>query len=124
MTSTLIGRRSLGGATLELLRLGGPRVPGWFPLVVEPLHRRFDGDGGVREVDVLGFRMRVDLGEYMQRRFYYHCYEGPEVRFMSRWVRPGDTVVDVGAHVGLFTLHAARLVGPVGRVLAFEPVPV
>ena len=35
--------------------------------------------------------------------------------------RPGWTVVDVGAHQGLFTLEAARLVGPKGRVLSFEP---
>lgn len=38
-------------------------------------------------------------------------------------VRPGDTVVDVGAHFGIYSLLAARLVGPTGRVLAFEPDP-
>ncbi|MGN6130528.1 MAG: FkbM family methyltransferase, partial [Nocardioidaceae bacterium] len=33
----------------------------------------------------------------------------------------GDTVVDVGAHIGLYTLKAAQAVGPTGTVLAFEP---
>ena len=33
------------------------------------------------------------------------------------------TVVDAGAHVGYFTCQAARLVGPRGLVLAFEPAP-
>jgi FkbM family methyltransferase len=33
------------------------------------------------------------------------------------------TVVDGGAHVGYFTCQAARLVGPRGIVLAFEPAP-
>ena len=36
-------------------------------------------------------------------------------------LRPGDTFVDVGASVGFFTLLAARVVGPGGTVLAFEP---
>jgi FkbM family methyltransferase len=34
---------------------------------------------------------------------------------------PGSTVVDVGAHLGYFTLLAARAVGPSGRVLSIEP---
>lgn len=34
---------------------------------------------------------------------------------------PGQTIVDVGAHVGSHTLAFARFVGPGGRVLAFEP---
>jgi len=36
---------------------------------------------------------------------------------------PGDTVVDVGANAGVFTLATARLVGPEGRVIAIEPNP-
>jgi FkbM family methyltransferase len=38
-------------------------------------------------------------------------------------IRPGATVFDIGANVGFVTLVAARLVGPSGRVVAFEPVP-
>ena len=106
------------------IRLPGPYVPGWFPLVAERAHHLMGAKGGVRTVDLLGSTMRLDLGEYMQRRFYYHCYEAPEVRFFERWLRPGDAVADVGAHVGFFTLLAARLVGPAGEVHAFEPVPV
>src|SRR5262249_40094604 len=39
-------------------------------------------------------------------------------------LRSGDTVVDAGAHVGIFSLYAARRVGPEGLVIAFEPDPV
>jgi FkbM family methyltransferase len=67
--------------------------------------------------------MRLDVAEYTQRRFYYHCYEAEEARFLSRWLRPGDAMIDVGAHVGLFVLFGARQVGPSGVVHAFEPVP-
>jgi FkbM family methyltransferase len=38
-------------------------------------------------------------------------------------LRPGDIVVDVGANVGVYAAVAARLVGPEGSVLAFEPLP-
>jgi FkbM family methyltransferase len=37
--------------------------------------------------------------------------------------KPGDTVVDVGAHIGLYTLIAAKKVGPSGKVIAIEPDP-
>lgn len=40
---------------------------------------------------------------------------------LTRLVRPGMTVVDVGANLGYFTLLMADLVGPTGRVHAFEP---
>jgi len=40
-----------------------------------------------------------------------------------RTLRPGDTVFDVGANVGLYTQAMAEIVGPRGMVHAFEPVP-
>jgi FkbM family methyltransferase len=39
-------------------------------------------------------------------------------------IRPGDTVLDIGANVGFYTVLAGRWVGEVGRVVAFEPDPV
>jgi len=41
----------------------------------------------------------------------------------ARILRPGQTVVDVGAHVGRYSVHFSRLVGPEGKVWALEPVP-
>ncbi|MBI5630335.1 MAG: FkbM family methyltransferase [Elusimicrobia bacterium] len=41
----------------------------------------------------------------------------------SRPYLAGQTVVDVGAHIGVFTLYAARQVGPSGRVVSVEPDP-
>lgn len=48
----------------------------------------------------------------------------PEVwnHLMSE-VRPGDTVADVGAFIGLYTVALAKRVGDTGRVFAFEPDP-
>lgn len=44
-------------------------------------------------------------------------------RLLDRLVEPGATVVDVGANIGYNTVHAARLAGPRGRVVAIEPTP-
>ena len=41
----------------------------------------------------------------------------------ERCVRPGDTVFDVGAHIGRYGVMFARLVGPTGAVYCFEPNP-
>ena len=56
-------------------------------------------------------------------RYYDAGYEPGTFAFLRRRCRPGDTVMDIGAHIGLFTVFMARLVGPSGRVLSFEPTP-
>jgi FkbM family methyltransferase len=42
---------------------------------------------------------------------------------LGRLVRPGGVFLDVGAHFGVWSAHAARLVGPGGLVVACEPSP-
>ena len=49
--------------------------------------------------------------------------EPPVQEALRRLLAPGDVFYDIGANVGFFTLVGARLVGPSGRVVAFEPVP-
>lgn len=44
-----------------------------------------------------------------------------ELSFLSRWLKPGMTVIDIGANLGVYALPMARLVGPQGRVFAYEP---
>lgn len=46
-----------------------------------------------------------------------------EDQFLHSYLRPADTVVDIGANVGAETLTAACIVGPQGKVFAIEPQP-
>lgn len=50
-------------------------------------------------------------------------YEQGTMHVIAACLRPGDVFVDAGASVGQMAFHAARAVGPTGRVLAFEPAP-
>jgi FkbM family methyltransferase len=53
----------------------------------------------------------------------YDGFENPERCFVERFLKPGMTVLDIGAHHGFYTLLASKRVGPQGRVIAFEPSP-
>ncbi|RUT00244.1 hypothetical protein DSM106972_076920 [Dulcicalothrix desertica PCC 7102] len=55
---------------------------------------------------------------------YYQGYSELETAdFMMRFLRPGMMLIDVGAHIGEYTLLAAQVVGESGQVHGFEPTP-
>jgi FkbM family methyltransferase len=56
-------------------------------------------------------------------RYYPEVYEPEKVAFLRAGLGPGDVAIDLGAHIGLFTVHMAHCVGATGRVIAFEPAP-
>lgn len=47
----------------------------------------------------------------------------PEYALLHTLLRPGDWALDIGANIGHYTQRLSDLVGPAGRVIAFEPVP-
>jgi FkbM family methyltransferase len=57
-------------------------------------------------------------------RYLQEDYEPEVYRYLKAHVSPGAVILDIGAHVGLFTILLARWSGPNGQVYAFEPTPV
>lgn len=51
-------------------------------------------------------------------------WERVPLAFFAEAIRPGDTILDLGAFIGAYALLGAKLVGETGRVVAFEPDPV
>ncbi len=93
----------------------------WFPERFRPLFRPF-------------VRIAVEVEPQMRMLLHPEDYVSNEILNTGRWepdtwaaIQPcltaGGTFVDVGAHIGYFSLKAARVVGSQGRVIAVEPNP-
>jgi FkbM family methyltransferase len=73
---------------------------------------------------VFGFSMAGHTSDLIQRYIYvFGMWEPGISSWLTGHLRRGDVVLDIGANIGYFSLLSASLVGPEGRVLAFEPVP-
>ncbi|HWX54070.1 MAG TPA: FkbM family methyltransferase [Verrucomicrobiae bacterium] len=74
--------------------------------------------------DLGGYKVHCSLRDHIAcSAFFAGCYEAQESAFVRGWLRPGMSFVDTGANWGLFSLLAASLVGPSGRVISLEPDP-
>ncbi|MET4481495.1 FkbM family methyltransferase [Bradyrhizobium sp. F1.13.3] len=62
--------------------------------------------------------------EFERRMYRDREYEPATLSLLDKVLRPGDTMVDVGANLGLMSIHAAQRVTSNGRVVAIEPHPV
>ena len=75
-----------------------------------------------RQFSVHGHSMLLaSKGRYPPLDMAMDRYEPGTTHLVERLLEPGMVVVDVGAHVGYYTLLAAKQVGPKGKVYAFEP---
>jgi FkbM family methyltransferase len=79
----------------------------------------------VDEVQSVVGRLLVSRGDRVIGSVLRSCgeWEPFETAFLRAVLGPGQTFVDVGAHVGYFSVLASKLVGPSGRVIALEPEP-
>jgi len=106
----------------KIRRLPGP----WGPLIEFAGYcaRRFVFTPASRSTSfVHGVELRFDPADVDAGPFLLGSYEEGTSRLFEQLLEPGMVVVDVGAHVGYYTLLAARRVGPNGKVYAFEPHP-
>jgi FkbM family methyltransferase len=70
-----------------------------------------------------GVQLRVPVKDRAGLLMWAGSYEPKLTRLFTKLVRPGWVVLDGGAHFGWFTVLFSKLVGPSGRVYAFEPDP-
>ena len=73
---------------------------------------------------VQGHKMALAApGRYPPAAMALNRYEAGTTALFQRLIHPGMVVIDIGAHVGYYSLLAARQAGPTGKVYAFEPEP-
>jgi len=70
-----------------------------------------------------GSILEVDMDIPYERMVWLENEEWRELEFLQHQLHRNDTFVDVGANMGLWTLVAAKTVGPEGKVFSFEPNP-
>ncbi|MFC1741084.1 FkbM family methyltransferase [Nanoarchaeota archaeon] len=61
------------------------------------------------------------LDQYDTAGYSVKPYEPHAIETMKKTIKKGDWVIDLGACIGYYTLVFAKLVGPKGKVFAFEP---
>ena len=78
----------------------------------------------MHKVNLHGFTMLLHGDNYLEEKIVKtRCWEPETTQVFRELVKPGMTIVDVGANIGYFTLLSASLAGPTGQVHAFEPYP-
>jgi FkbM family methyltransferase len=96
--------------------------------VINSLWQAAVGDENTHRVATLkhgGFKMPCDLGEMLQRQFYFfgtYFLEEDILRCWETAAKGAKVVLDVGANAGIYSL-AALAVQPDASVYAFEPTP-
>lgn len=56
-------------------------------------------------------------------KYFPETYEAENFEFLKESCKPGALIIDIGAHIGLFSVIAAQVTGKTGKVYAFEPAP-
>lgn len=115
---------------VDLVRLENSWFNLWYRVALTPqmkIEPRLIRMGFVRPSAVpveLGWgSMILNPGDLVDRAIMTSGWEGRELEWVRANLRAGDTFVDVGAHHGLYSIHASKIVGSEGRVIAVEPNP-
>ena len=77
------------------------------------------GNRGV-ERTINGFKIRFPL---RWSRYYQSDYETDNYNFLKAQAKQGMDIIDVGAHIGLFSAVSSKLAGTGGKIICFEPTP-
>lgn len=76
------------------------------------------GKGVSRTIN--GMKVRFPARWY---RYFPEGYEADTYALLKKHIKPGAHIIDIGAHIGLFSACASQLTGPNGKTICFEPTP-
>ena len=113
--------QSFGRIVKPLFGTGIGRIPGIVP-TYKYLWRNF-GPRGIIETEANGFKIKISSRDWAvaPSLVFGHVWEPQETSIVKEYVKPGMIALDIGAHVGYYSLLMAKLVGDAGTVLSFEP---
>lgn len=101
------------------------RVPGGF-FIVQFLRHLFttnDSKNTARTFSFRGITLKVDISKSMGAAIYWRgAHDWAPIFVLEKMVSQGNTVIDIGANQGEYSLWAARKVGRQGKVISFEPM--
>jgi FkbM family methyltransferase len=73
------------------------------------------------ELSINNSRIKLYAKGQISKFIFMKKFEQTELELFSKLIKPGMTVVDAGANIGLYSLLASQLIGESGQVFSFEP---
>ena len=71
-----------------------------------------------------GDTMNIVVPDNVSTALYLNgCFEPDDTKGLIESLKSGDTFIDIGAHIGYYSMIASGLVGESGKVICFEPTP-
>jgi FkbM family methyltransferase len=78
----------------------------------------------------LALRLMPDAVLQLAKKVHYASFlrhvrqdDEPDLLVLERLIQAGQSVADIGANIGLYTKFLSEYVGPTGRVVSIEPIP-
>ncbi|MEP7236261.1 MAG: FkbM family methyltransferase [Ferruginibacter sp.] len=81
------------------------------------------------EIATMGKGLKRTINGYTLRlptryfKYFPDNYESDNFEFLAKSCKPGAVIIDIGAHIGVFSAIAAQVTGKTGKVYSFEPAP-
>lgn len=110
-----VGMKLLGGRGLYKIYLMG--------LIYDFLSNHLRTKNRPEFVNIKGSIIYLDPLDNLELSIHGENYEKETRVLFEKILKPGDVMVDVGAHIGYYSLLASTLVGPTGKIFSFEPSP-
>ena len=76
----------------------------------------------IKKINGVSFEFDFSLSSQV-KKMYAGSYQPIITETLKKYLKNGDTFIDMGANIGYFSMVAASLVGKTGQVHSFEPVP-